>query len=173
MKSVATRRLQTFTHQSPIGHWSVSVWQPDPRLAGIVASMWFGEGKTAYQRDRILPSGNSQLLINLGPPQYRVEPGPPEVRVPFVDVWYSGLHQGPIDTEAPHGNALMGVAFSARGSFPWLGECMDRLSDRIIALADALGARYEVKHIWGDGAHSDQHGGSLMPEILRWIWLND
>lgn len=132
-------RLQIFTHQSPIGHWSVSVWQPDPRLAEVVASMWFGEGKVAYQRDRILPSGQSQLLINLGPPQYRIDPGPPEVRVPFIDVWYSGLHQGPIDTEAPHGNALLGVAFSARGTFPWLGERMDELSDRIIALADALG----------------------------------
>ncbi len=132
-------RLQTFTHSSPIGHWSVSVWQTDPRLAGIVASLWFGEGKVAYQRDRILPSGQSQLLINLGPPQYRIEPGPPEVRVPFIDVWYSGLHQGPIDTEAPHGNALLGVAFNARGTFPWLGEEMGALSDRIIALADALG----------------------------------
>jgi AraC-like DNA-binding protein len=132
-------RLQTFTHQSSIGHWSVSVWRVDPRLDGVVASMWFGEGKTAYQRDRILPSGQSQLLINLGPPQYRVQPGPPEVRVPFVDVWYSGLHQGPIDTEAPHGNALLGIAFTARGTFPWLGDRMDGLSDRIIALADALG----------------------------------
>ncbi len=132
-------RLQTFAHQSPIGHWSVSVWRSDPRLDGIVASMWFGEGHVAYQRDRILPSGQSQLLINLGPPQYRVEPGPPEVRVPFVDVWYSGLHQGPIDTEAPHGNALLGIAFTARGTFPWLGDRMDGLSDRIIALADALG----------------------------------
>jgi AraC-like DNA-binding protein len=132
-------RIQTFTHQSPIGHWCISVWQTDPRLAELVGTMWFGCGKTAYQRDRILPSGQSQLLINLGPPQYRVEPGPPEKRVPFVDVWYSGLHQGPIDTEAPHGNALLGVAFSARGGFPWLGERMDGLSDRIIALADALG----------------------------------
>jgi AraC-like DNA-binding protein len=134
-----TDRLQTFTHQSPIGHWSVSVWRTDPRLDGIVASMWFGEGHVAYQRDRILPSGQSQLLINLGPPQYRIEPGPPEVRVPFVDVWYSGLHQGPIDTEAPHGNALLGIAFTARGTFPWLGERMDAFSDRIIALVDALG----------------------------------
>jgi AraC-like DNA-binding protein len=132
-------RIQTFTHQSPLGHWSVSVWQTDPRLAAIVASLWFGEGKVTYQRDRILPSGQSQLLINLGPPQYRIEPGPPEVRVPFVDVWYSGLHQGPIDTEAPHGNALLGVAFNARGTFPWLGDDMSNLSDRIIALADALG----------------------------------
>jgi AraC-like DNA-binding protein len=132
-------RLQTFTHQSPIGHWSVSVWQVDPRLAQVVATMWFGEGRVAYQRDRILPSGQSQLLINLGPPQYRIEPGPPENRVPFIDVWYSGLHQGPIDTEAPHGNALLGVAFPALGTFPWLGENMENLSDRIIALADALG----------------------------------
>ena len=36
-----------------------------------------------------------------------------------------------------------------------------------------LGVRYEVKHQWGDGAHSDQLGGVLLPEILRWIWLND
>ena len=36
-----------------------------------------------------------------------------------------------------------------------------------------LGARYEVKHNWGDGAHSDQHGGALLPEILKWIWTND
>ena len=150
-------RLQTFTHQSPIGHWSVSVWQVDPRLREIVTSLWFGEGKTAYQRDRILPSGNSQLLINLGPPQYRIEPGPPEVRVPFVDVWYSGLHQGPIDTEAPHGNALLGVAFHARGTFPWLGERMDGLSDRIIALADAIGdgalSLREVPEVGQKGRH--------------------
>jgi AraC-like DNA-binding protein len=136
---VKPNRLQTFTHESPIGRWSVSVWQTDPRLAGIVASLWFGAGRVAYQRDRILPSGQSQLLINLGPPQYRIVPGPPEQRVPFVDVWFSGLHQGPIDTEAPHGNALLGVALSAHGAFPWLGESMAGLSDRIIALADALG----------------------------------
>ena len=112
---------------------------PDARLADVVATMWYGEGHVAYQRDRILPSGQSQLLINLGPPQYRIEPGPPERRVPFVDVWYSGLHQGPIDTEAPHGNALLGVGFSARGAYPWLGPQLEGLADRIIALADALG----------------------------------
>ena len=32
------------------------------------------------------------------------------------------------------------------------------------------GPRYEVKHEWGDGAHSDAHGGSLLPDILRWMW---
>jgi AraC-like DNA-binding protein len=101
--------------------------------------MWFGSGYVAYQRDRILPSGQSQLLINLGPAQYRIETGPPERRVPFVDIWYSGLHQGPIDTEAPHGTALLGVAFRSRGAYPWLGAQVSDLSDRIVALADAIG----------------------------------
>jgi hypothetical protein len=36
-----------------------------------------------------------------------------------------------------------------------------------------LGTRYEVRHYWGDGGHSDQHGGVLLPEILKWIWTND
>ena len=36
-----------------------------------------------------------------------------------------------------------------------------------------LGTRYEVKHNWGDGAHSDAHGGALLPDILTWIWHND
>jgi enterochelin esterase family protein len=32
------------------------------------------------------------------------------------------------------------------------------------------GARYDVRHEWGDGAHSDAHGGALLPDILRWMW---
>jgi enterochelin esterase family protein len=27
-----------------------------------------------------------------------------------------------------------------------------------------------VRHEWGDGAHSDAHGGAILPDILRWIW---
>lgn len=32
------------------------------------------------------------------------------------------------------------------------------------------GPRYGIRHVWGDGAHSDQHGGALLPEMLRWLW---
>ena len=38
---------------------------------------------------------------------------------------------------------------------------------------NVLGTRYELHHNWGDGAHSDAHGGALLPEILKWIWTND
>lgn len=29
---------------------------------------------------------------------------------------------------------------------------------------------YEVNHKWGEGKHSHQHGGAIMPEVLRWLW---
>lgn len=32
------------------------------------------------------------------------------------------------------------------------------------------GPRYVEKHVWTDGKHSDNHGGSMLPDALRWIW---
>lgn len=32
------------------------------------------------------------------------------------------------------------------------------------------GPRYDVNHVWGDGNHSDTHGGALLPDILRWMF---
>lgn len=32
------------------------------------------------------------------------------------------------------------------------------------------GPRYKINHVWGGGQHSDNHGGAIMPDILRWIW---
>ena len=32
------------------------------------------------------------------------------------------------------------------------------------------GLRYGVKHQWTDGAHSDKHGGAMLPDVIRWLW---
>jgi len=37
----------------------------------------------------------------------------------------------------------------------------------------SAGPRYRIKHEWGDGAHSDSHGGAILPDILRWMWNNN
>ncbi len=36
--------------------------------------------------------------------------------------------------------------------------------------ANSPGPRYRIKHEWGDGNHSDNHGGAILPDILRWMW---
>lgn len=35
------------------------------------------------------------------------------------------------------------------------------------------GARYDIKYVWGDGGHSDVHGGALLPDMLRWLWRHE
>ncbi|MEJ7711813.1 MAG: alpha/beta hydrolase-fold protein [Pyrinomonadaceae bacterium] len=30
--------------------------------------------------------------------------------------------------------------------------------------------RYDMKHVFGEGGHSDDHGGAILPDILRWLW---
>lgn len=32
------------------------------------------------------------------------------------------------------------------------------------------GPRYDINHVWGDGAHSDRHGGAILPDMLRWMF---
>jgi len=29
---------------------------------------------------------------------------------------------------------------------------------------------YDMTFVFGEGGHSDNHGGAILPEILRWIW---
>src|SRR5688500_3689129 len=31
-------------------------------------------------------------------------------------------------------------------------------------------AKYDHKFVGGDGAHNGKHGGSILPETLRWVW---
>jgi enterochelin esterase-like enzyme len=43
------------------------------------------------------------------------------------------------------------------------------LSNREMAAALQF-AGYDYKLVMGDGAHSGQHGGSIFPDTLRWLW---
>jgi enterochelin esterase-like enzyme len=30
--------------------------------------------------------------------------------------------------------------------------------------------QYDMKYVLGEGGHSDDHGGAILPDILRWLW---
>lgn len=137
-------RVSVHRNDDALGCWTVASCEPCPMLQPYVATLWFGEGQVSYKRDRILPTTDSYLLINLGLPQYLIETGPPQRNIPFKDVWYSGLQQRPIETEAPHGSCLLGVAFRSAGARPWLHVDADQTADRVLGLAELL----------GDGVHA-------------------
>lgn len=71
------------------------------------------------------------------------------------------LQDGSADLDNVHGNW-----FLANQQVLAALEFANRTADA----KSAPGPRYRVEHTWGDGGHSDAHGGALLPDILRWIW---
>lgn len=139
MGTVENPRIRVHRERGPLGQWTVAVATAPPDLADCIETTWFGAGRVSYQRDRILPTGSSHLLINLGPVQYLLDAESPGGRRRFEDIWFSAPQQGPIDTEAPHGQALLGIAFRPDGARRWLGVPACELTGRIHALEDLIG----------------------------------
>jgi enterochelin esterase family protein len=71
------------------------------------------------------------------------------------------LQDGANDLDNEHGNWFLANQ-QMLSALNWANANADR--------EQRAGARYEVAHTWGEGAHSDEHGGALLPEILRWMW---
>ncbi len=71
------------------------------------------------------------------------------------------LQDGSNDLDNEHGNWFLANQ-QMLSALEWANAEADR--------KQRPGPRYAVKHVWGDGPHSDQHGGALLPEILRWMW---
>jgi hypothetical protein len=71
------------------------------------------------------------------------------------------LQDGSADLSNEHGNWYL-ANLEMLSAFEYANAKADR--DK------SAGPRYQVNHEWGDGGHSDAHGGALLPDILRWIW---
>lgn len=71
------------------------------------------------------------------------------------------LQDGSNDLDNEHGNWFLANQ-QMLAALNWANANADR--------KQIAGARYDVKHAWGEGGHSDDHGGMLLPDMLRWLW---
>lgn len=75
------------------------------------------------------------------------------------------LQDGSADLDNQHGNwFLANQAMLAAMTYA------NRTADAASEPAVRDGPRYQVAHQWGDGGHSDAHGGAILPDALRWLW---
>jgi hypothetical protein len=71
------------------------------------------------------------------------------------------LQDGSADLDNAHGNwFLANQQMLAAFAF----------ANQAATARNETGPRYDVRYEWGDGAHSDAHGGAILPDVLRWIW---
>ena len=75
------------------------------------------------------------------------------------------LQDGANDLNNEHGSWFLANQ-SMLSALNWANATADASTDA----ARKNGPRYDVKFEWGDGAHSDAHGGWLLPGILRWMF---
>jgi AraC-like DNA-binding protein len=165
MADGAAPRIQEHRHHSALGRWRVAMCTPAADLAPLVGSLWLGEGSVSYRRDRILPNGQSFLLFNLGPPQYLIDDE--GQRRPFTDIWYSAQRQTPIDTEAPHGQRLLGIAVRPGAARALLGMPAQPLCGQVLALSALLGDRVRRLHARLLDADSDARCFAIVEAWLR------
>lgn len=110
--------VQTLDYESSPGRWRFSRASPDGSLAGSVQEYWEVEGRLAPFRERILPNGATELMVNLGPPHRMVTHAGTSL---WERAWFSGLHDHAIVIESLDGTHLVSARLHPLGAWRLFG----------------------------------------------------
>jgi hypothetical protein len=142
------RRAIGGTSSGAICAWTVAWHRPDA-FANVISMIG------SYTSIGYKPAANGQPMIPGGdtyPGLIRKNPIRP-IRI--------FLQDGTADLNNEHGNWHL-ANLQMVSALEWANANADA--------KNVPGPRYDVRHEWGDGAHSDVHGGWLLPGILRWMF---
>jgi AraC-like DNA-binding protein len=128
--------IQTLEYESSPGRWRYSSATPDGALAGIVQEYWEVEGHLSPFRERILPNGSTELMVNLGPPHTMVTHAGTSV---WERAWFSGLHERAIVIESLDGTHLVSARLHPLGALRVLGFDVARTANAVADLELLLG----------------------------------
>jgi AraC-like DNA-binding protein len=116
---------------------------PRPPLSGLVDYLWSFEGAHTERKERILPSGTMELVVNLRENEVRVhDPTEPERVRTFSGAVVSGAYSRLFVVDAMQHESMLGVHFKPGGAFPFLGGPASELND----------AHVDLTCLWGDSA---------------------
>jgi AraC-like DNA-binding protein len=124
------------------GAWELVRRPPDARLRGLVADyVGFAERPAAPVERTELPGGRIPVIVHLEAP-YRVST--PAGAVAPAAGFVAGLHQTAARTHTPAGGtACLQLDLAPAAAHRLLSVRMDELADRVVDLADLLGADAE------------------------------
>jgi len=106
-------------------------------LSGLVESIWHFEGTLTYARERHLPNGLLELVVQLGDRFRFVKDGVQE-RCPAACL--TGLQTGSTVIEAsPHRSCVLGIRLYPAGAYPVIGSPLHESTGRLVDLDDLVG----------------------------------
>jgi AraC-like DNA-binding protein len=123
------------------------VLAPPPALAPFVAQLWHFEAPTggfAHDRERVLPTGMMQLLVNLHEDELRSYHGDDLQQLRRTrGATIGGVYAGHFAIDTAEQRSILGVSFKPGGARPFFAAPADALSEQDV----------ELDQLWGrDGA---------------------
>jgi len=115
---------------------------PQPPLCDLVALLWYCEGAVQpHAKERVLPDGSMELVINLREDSLRVYDRNNPLRYQnFGHSVVVGTHSQFVVIDTANQASLMGVHFKAGGAFPFFMVPVDELRDVHVSLDELWGA---------------------------------
>jgi len=106
-----------------------------PALRPFIESLWHFTGDLPHARERILPTGTMQLLVNLHEDEFRVYGGDDFSRVQRIrGAVISGAYARPFGIDTDEQRCVVGVAFRPGGAAPFFGPPCDALREDHVEL---------------------------------------
>ena len=106
--------------------------QPSPPLSQYVELFWFVHTTMPYNREKILPSKNIELMFNFGAP-FRNYADEDTTQFDLKKrCWVAGLQNSFILNEPIAETNMIGVRFKPGGAFPFLGLPMQEIQNHVL-----------------------------------------
>ncbi|MBI4662763.1 MAG: AraC family transcriptional regulator [Verrucomicrobia bacterium] len=112
---------------------------PEAPLSEFVDWFWYFEGLApSYTRERVMPHGALELIINLDSAPKRLFDREDYSKFrSFTRSWISGAQSEYLVIDAMPNSSMMGIHFKPGGAYPFFGFPMTELQDSVVEL-DAL-----------------------------------
>ena len=117
---------------------SVYLCPAKPPLDQFIQCYWYVDLQVPYTREKILPTGTIELIINFGSPHRKYNAAETEYDL-MQDCWVSGFQTGFIVNEPVAETRMMGVRFKPGGAYPFLGLPISEVTDFVL----------DLDHLWG------------------------
>lgn len=109
--------------------------KPAPPLGKFIHHFWHCTAAPSHLRQRILPSGTNELVINLHEDEVRIHDSEHlEGWQRFPGIAVSGAYAGAFDIDPSQSAAMMGVHFRPGGAFPFFGAAVAEFANSHLAL---------------------------------------
>jgi AraC-like DNA-binding protein len=140
---------------------------PSRPVGEFVERFWMCADKPLHSRERILPSGAIELVVNLSDDEVRIyDPVRPDRYKRFPGSVVSGAYRSSFIIDPSQHDSIMGVHFKPGGAFPFFGAVVGDLTDMHVSLEELWGSpAIELRERLG-AASTPEDRFFLMEEVL-------